>query len=189
MIIKKKEILDDLLNIESKIPNSNNIILLDMINYIEETYSNLIKNYTYDDDKDIEEKTLFNELKNTLYNKIIILLNTNPEWFEYLNPILDDLSLTNITLDYIYDKLDIIKDLEDNENNIDYYKQFKNICLFIKSQIEEGLIVLNSDKLNELINLINSSLILIQNNNLDTYWEEEISIFNKKCELINFDNK
>jgi molecular chaperone DnaK len=186
---KKKEILDDLLNIESKIPNSNNIILLDMINYIEETYSNLIKNYTYDDDKDIEEKTLFNELKNTLYNKIIILLNTNPEWFEYLNPILDDLSLTNITLDYIYDKLDIIKDLEDNENNIDYYEQFKNICLFIKSQIEEGLIVLNSDKLNELINLINSSLILIQNNDLDTNWEEEISIFNKKCELINFDNK
>jgi molecular chaperone DnaK len=185
----KKKILDDLLDIESKILISDNVTLLNLLNYIEETYPNLIKNYSYDDEsEDLEEKTLLNELKFSLHNKIIMLLNTNPEWTEYLNPILDDLTLTNISLDYIHDKLDIIKDLEDNttsDTEIDYFVQFKNICLFIKSQIEEGFIILDIDKIDELTKLINSSLILIDDNPPNTDWENEIFIFNQKCELIN----
>jgi molecular chaperone DnaK len=185
----KKKILDDLLDIESKILISDNVTLLNLLNYIEETYPNLIKNYSYDDEsEDLEEKTLLNELKFSLHNKIIMLLNTNPEWTEYLNPILDDLTLTNISLDYIHDKLDIIKDLEDNttsDTEIDYFVQFKNICLFIKSQIEEGFIILYIDKIYELTKLINSSLILIDDNPPNTDWENEIFIFNQKCELIN----
>jgi hypothetical protein len=185
---KKQEILNDLLELELKIADSNNITLLNMINYIDETYSNIIKNNTQNDEtEDLEEKTLLNELKFSLKNKINLLINKNPEWTEYLNPILDDLSYTNISLDYIHDKLDIIKDLEEttviDEN---YYDQFKNVCLFIKSQIEEGLIIFNDlNKLDELTDLVNLSLILIENNDINTNWQDQLNLFNEKCELIN----
>jgi len=181
---RKNQILADLLNIESKINNSDNINLLNMLNYIEDNYSNLIKNNTNDETDNLEEISLLNELKFDLQNKIILLLNKNPEWNEYLTPILEKLLLSNITLDYIHDKLDIIKDLEniDDDNCIDYYDQYKNVCLFIKTQIEEGLIELNN--MDELVNLINSSLILIQENDSNINWEEEFNKFNLKCESI-----
>ena len=80
----------------------------------------------------------YNELikKDQLYNKVVILINKNPEWEEYLQPILEELKLANITLEYIQDKLTTLHDLEDDEVT-DHKEEFKNLCLFIKIQLEE----------------------------------------------------
>jgi hypothetical protein len=103
---------------------------------------------------------------------------------EYLNPILEKLSLTNLSLEYLQDKLDIIRELENDEPK-NYYEEFKNICLFIKNQLEENKIELSKNKINELSELINKSIVLIESNDENINWENELNTFNQKCEDIN----
>jgi len=184
---KKQELLNKLINIESKIENADNTILLNLLNEIDNDFTNWVQNNveTVNEDTNSDlEKIMIIELKDELNNKIIFLLNKNPDWAEYLNPILEKLTLSNITLEYLKDKLEIIKELED-EKNPNYYEQFKNICLFIKSQLDQNIIELNEQKLQELTTLINYSLVLIENNNENVIWENELKLFNEKCELIN----
>lgn len=180
----KEELLNKLCEIESKIETSNNSELLVLIKILDDDFLNWTKN----NDSGINEtphsdmeKIMLNEMKDELYNKVIVLLNKNPEWSEYLEPILDELQLTNITLEYIQDKILILKDLEDDENNDK--EEFKNLCLFIKTQVEEKQIDLSNEKLNELEDLINYSLKLLESTeNID--WYNEICNFNNKCDLI-----
>jgi len=201
---KKQELLKQLYEIDLQIENSNNIELLNLLNKIDNDYLNLIQNNIDADSNynnidgnenpnniDIDnsnnlKQIMIIELKDELNSKITFLLNKNPEWKEFLDPILDKLTLSNISLEYLQDKLNIIKDLED-EKIINYYEQFKNICLFIKTKIEEKDIDLSNNKLDELSQLINISLALIFNSNEDDNidWENELEIFNKKCYLIN----
>ena len=128
------------------------------------------------------EKIMLIELKDQLYSKVVMLINKNPEWEEYLQPILEELQLSNITLEYIQDKLTTLKDLEDEEVT-DHKEEFKNLCLFIKTQLEENKIELSTDKLNELVNLVNISLELLQSTD-DIDWSNEIDKFNVKCDEI-----
>ena len=127
------------------------------------------------------------ESKDQLYGKVVMLINKNPEWEEYLQPILEELQLSNITLEYIQDKLLTLKDLEDDEGT-DYKEEFKNLCLFIKTQLEENKIELIKEKLNELSILVNDSLELLQSKK-DVDWTNEIDKFNAKCDEIANENE
>jgi hypothetical protein len=190
---KKKEILNELCQIESEIALADNVKLLKLLTIIDEKYLNLTQNnidsLNNSDYSDLEKLMLI-ELKNELNSKIIFLLNKNSEWDEYLTPIIEKLTLANISLEYIQDKLEIIKELEDEDENIILYKdQFKTLCLFIKNQIEEDIISLDTIKMNDLIILVNNSLHLIDNDNNtnDKDWEIKLMDFNKKCEeFLNF---
>jgi molecular chaperone DnaK len=183
----RNELLNELYKIEVQIENSDNITLLNFLNKIDTDFvnwtQNIIESINEKNNTELEKVMIF-ELKDDLHNRIIYLINKNPEYDEYLNPILEKLSLTNISLEYLQDKLDIIKELEDDEPK-NYYEEFKNICLFIKTQLEENKIELSYNKINELSDLINNSIILIESNNENINWENELNIFNQKCEDIN----
>jgi hypothetical protein len=128
------------------------------------------------------EKLMIIELKDELHNKVIFLLNKNPEWEEYLNPIIEKLTLTNVTLEYLQDKLETIKELDDEEV-VSYKDQLNNLCLFIKTQIEEGSINIDNSDLSKLIDLVNGSLELLENNS-DIDWEIKLNDFNQQCEIF-----
>ena len=183
----RNELLNELYKIEVQIENSDNITLLNLLNKIDTDFinwtQNIVESINEKNNTELEKVMIF-ELKDDLHNRIIYLINKNPEYEEYLRPILEKLSLTNLSLEYLKDKLDIIKELEDDEPK-NYYEEFKNICLFIKTQLEENKIELSNDKINELSDLINNSIILIESNNENINWENELNTFNQKCENIN----
>lgn len=181
----KEDLLNKLCEIESKIENSNNAELLVLIKTLDDDFLNWTQNNveTVSESPQTDlEKIMLTELKDELYNKVIILLNKNPEWDEYLQPILEELQLSNITLEYIQDKLLTLKDLEDDEV-VDHKEEFKNLCLFIKTQLEEDKIKLVAEKFNELVLLVNDSLELLQSTD-EIDWSSEIDKFNNKCEEI-----
>jgi molecular chaperone DnaK len=183
----RNELLDELYKIELQIENSDNITLLNLLNKIDNDFINwtqtTVESINEKNNTELEKIMIF-ELKDDLYNRIIYLINKNPEYEEYLNPILEKLSLTNLSLEYLQDKLDIIRELENDETK-NYYEEFKNICLFIKNQLEENKIELSKNKINELSELINKSIILIESNDENINWENELNTFNQKCEDIN----
>jgi molecular chaperone DnaK len=185
----KNDLLEELYKIELQIQDADNIILLNLLKKMDEEFINWTQNNieSSNESNNTElEKIMIMELKDDLNNRIIYLLNKNPEYDEYLTPILEKISLTNISLEYLQDKLECIKELEDDEPT-NYYEEYKNICLFIKTQLEENKIQLDNDKLEELINLVNNSILLIETHSEDTNWENELIIFNQKCENINND--
>jgi hypothetical protein len=185
---KQNELLNDLISIESRIEDSNNTILLKLLNELDEKYLNWTQNNveTVESTENEMEKLMIIELKDELYNKVIKLLNTNPEWEEYLNPIIEKLTYTNITLEYLQDKLDTIKELED-ETEVSYKDQLNNLCLFVKNQLDEGLIELEKDKIVELTNLVNENILLLDKN-IEIDWENKLKEFNVKCEIICLQN-
>lgn len=185
--IKKQEYYDIILELESKIENANSTILLNIIKEINEKFNTLqtenIEEESTDNSSSIDKIILF-ELKEELENKVKMLLAKNPEWGEYLNPILEELQLNNITKEYIEDKMNIIKDLDDNDENQDYKEQFKNVCLFIKNEINCGNITLNEENMINLNQLIIDALILLDSESESINWENELDNFNTKCELL-----
>jgi molecular chaperone DnaK len=185
--IKKQEYYDIILDLESKIENANSTILLNIIKEINEKFNTLqtenLEEESVDNSSSIDKIILF-ELKEELENKVKMLLAKNPEWNEYLNPILEELQLNNITKEYIEDKMNIIKDLDDNNENQDYKEQFKNVCLFIKNEINCGNINLDLENMIKLNQLIIDALILIDSETESIDWEIELDNFNKKCELL-----
>jgi molecular chaperone DnaK (HSP70) len=186
---KKQELYNKLINYENQINYASTTELLDIIRQINDDFSTFSSNNNDEQDYnktnyDELDKYILQELKEDLETKI--LLAKNPEWEEYLQPILDDIQFNNITKEYLEDKLNIIKDLEDDNNQITNYKeQYNNLCLFIKNEITNGNIVLENNKMNELQDLINNSLNLLNDNTSDNInWEELLYLFNKKCEEI-----
>ena len=181
----KEDLLNKLCEIESKIELSNNAELLVLIKILDDDFLNWTQNNVetvLESPQTDLEKIMLNELKDQLYSKVIMLINKNPEWEEYLQPILEELQLANVTLEYIQDKLTTLKDLEEDEET-DHKEEFKNLCLFIKTQLEEKKIELSNDKLNELVNLVNDSLELLQSTE-EIDWVNEIDKFNAKCDEI-----
>lgn len=184
--IKKQEYYDIILELESKIENANSTILLNIIKEINEKFNTLQTEHldeVVDNSSSIDKIILF-ELKEELENKVKMLLAKNPEWGEYLNPILEELQLNNITKEYIEDKMNIIKDLDDNNEGNDYKEQFKNVCLFIKNEINCGNIELNEENMVKLNQLITDALVLLESESENIDWEMELDNFNKKCELL-----
>jgi len=183
---KKQEYYDIILDLESKIENANSTILLNIIKEINEKFNTLQTEHVEEiaENSSSIDKIILFELKEELENKVKMLLAKNPEWDEYLNPILEELQLNNITKEYIEDKMNIIKDLDDNNENQDYKEQFKNVCLFIKNEINCGNINLDIENMTKLNQLITDALILLDSESESSDWENELNIFNQKCELL-----
>jgi molecular chaperone DnaK len=185
---KKKEIINEILDLENKADNAlNSTILLNILKNIDEKYYTFtnVQNYEEDNKCDDLDQIIIVEMKEELFNSVTLLLNKNPEWEEYLKPILDELNYTNVTKDYLVDKLEIIKDLEDNEDEVvDYKVQLNNLCLFLKSEIELEQLDVPKEKIEYLSQLINQTINIIESNDIDIDWEHQLNEFNSNCENI-----
>ena len=182
----KQIILDKLNLIEETVDSMNNLQLIETLTYLQTDYSILgnihFENEQINDNFDNIEKSFFNDKKNELKNRIDLLLVKNPEWYEFLQPIIEELSYTNITIEYINDKLILLDQLEDN-TDIDYKKEVNNLCLYLKSELENGSIDIGEKNI-LVIELINKTLLLINQNLENIDWKEQLEILNKKCEEI-----
>jgi molecular chaperone DnaK len=185
----KTNIINSLNNIENEIDDMDSYKLIETLNYIQENYLLLINNNIETENDEINEmdeleKMFYNDRKNELESRINILLVKNPEWDEYLSPVLEELTFNNITIDYINEKLALINELEDNfEDERDYKIEVNNLCLYLKSEIESGTIDLK-DKTELLIELINNNILLINTDNENIDWKELLNELNQKCEEI-----
>ena len=182
---KEKNILLDRFNtIEMNINSYTNIMLIDIVNELDNKCKLLINNNTSENDNNIDiiDIELLNNNKDNLKTRITLLLNKNPEWKEYLEPVLEELSYNNITNNYIEEKLKLLSELEEDDNTSSKTK-FHNLCSYLKSEIENGNIKLNDSNITKLVNLINSNLDLL-NCNEELDWEEKIIELNNLCEFI-----
>lgn len=193
----KKLMLDKFKSIEEQLYEMNNLQLTEALTYLQKNYSLLgvaqtdeINNQDTDDilgsnnnlNSDIE-KLFLNDRKAELKNRINILLVRNPDWNEYLEPVLNELGYNNVSIDYINEKLKLLDELENDNNIIDYKEEVNKLCLYIKSELELGNI--NLGEKNKLLeDLINNTLIVIVEDNKTINWEEQLDILNKKCEEI-----
>jgi len=187
----KNEIRDNLNNIEEKINDMSNTELLEIINEMNEKYSGLTQNTEILDndensDKKMDdlEKVLLNELKSDVSRRANLLLAQNPEWIEFIKPLLEDLELSNLSNEYLEDKLKILRELQEDETiERDYKEELKNLCIYIKNEIEEGQIELSENKVENLSNLIKYYLDLFEKDE-DLNWEDKLREFNSACEVI-----
>jgi molecular chaperone DnaK (HSP70) len=119
--LPKDDILKELNDIENNLESNNNLQLMEILNKLNNKYSLLI-NKTIDpandsnnlDIDDIDDMYILAEKKELVKEKIMSILVKNPDWDEYLNPVLDKLTYNNVSIDYLMDKL---KDLEELEKN------------------------------------------------------------------------
>ena len=177
----KNKMLDDFKNIEENLNQMNNLQLIETYKMLQDNYS--VLGQTIIDDT-TNEYTIENELKEyiklELKNKINILLNKNPEWNEYLQPVLDELSYNTVTIDYINDKLKLVKELEDN-NQCNSKEQVNNLCLYLKNEL--NILELDNYQKEQLIELIDNALSLLYNDD-NINWDDQLKLFNQKCEEI-----
>ena len=187
----KNEMLDKFKQIEESLETMNNFQLIETLNSLQESYAlfgSVIPDYEEqsDDKMDGIEKLFYNDRKIELKNRIGILLAKNPEWKDFLDPVLEELTYENITIDYINEKLSLLEQLEeDNENvdNRDYKQELNNLSMYLKSEIESGNIDLG-DKNMILFELINNTIILLNEHSNEINWKEQLDLLNKKCEEI-----
>lgn len=191
IVNEDKKLIHEQINIiENKLDKMNSMELLETVTNLEEKFNLLIRNTITDTDNDNINNSSnidfikLTEKKEELKNKITLLLVKNPDWEEYLKPVLDELEYNNITIDYIETKLQDIILLEKDDiiyDNNYYMNQTINLCHFIKNEINDGNIKLSQDKINQLILYINEIMEKINN---DNSWEDELNKLNKKCESI-----
>ncbi len=185
---EKEKIINELNIIENKIENLNNIELIETYNLLQEKYNILGTSVINDDipEDNLEiDNLLIQDTKNKLISKINLLIVKNPEYEEYLNPILENLSYSSTTIEYINEKLELIEELE-KEDGESSKEQVNNLCIYLKLQIENDGLKINSLQKELLINLIDNTLndLCISNNNDDDYWNNILTEFNKSCENI-----
>jgi molecular chaperone DnaK len=185
----KNEMLDKFNKIEEQLDTMNNLQLIETLNYLQSNYL-ILGNAQLEesnDKMDGVEKLFYDDRKNQLKNRIELLLIKNPEWDEFLQPVLEELSYNTTSIDYINEKLTLLSELEEsNEKSHDYKQEVNNLCLYLKSEIETGSINLGN-KNEILIDLINRTLQLLNQNieNSDSIdWKEQLDILNEKCEYI-----
>lgn len=180
----KQIMLNKFSSIEEDLENMNNLQLIDTLKFLQDNYNIIGSVQNNNDDKlDDIEKVFLNENKQELINKVNILLVKHPEWEEFLNPVLNELSYNTVTSDYINEKMTLINELENDQTDTNYKQELNNLCLYLKSEIETGSIKLDETKNNQLIELINKNLGLLNEDN-DINWEEYLADFNKSCEQI-----
>jgi molecular chaperone DnaK (HSP70) len=186
----KNEIINKFNLIEEQLDQMNNLQLIETIKYLQDNFSMIgtIKIDTYDDKMHDVEKMFLNENKIELQNRINILICKNTDWTEFLQPVLEELSYNTVTIDYINDKLKLLDELEnDDDDTKDYKQEVYNLCMYLKREIELGNIDLGIDKNKLLIDLINSNFDnlnsqLSQTSTID--WKYNLDLLNKKCEEI-----
>jgi len=188
----KKEIQLHLNTIEEDLEQKSNTELLKIIYQIDEKYigltktNNLSDNDEYHDKKmDELERVLLNELKADITRRSNLLLVQNPEWAEFIKPLLEELELSNLTMEYLQEKLLTLKELQDDKDEIvrDYKEELKNMCIYLKSEIDEQQIQLSKDKKDILVTIISEILEIIENND-KINWEDKLKDFNKLCEEL-----
>ena len=131
------------------------------------------------------ERVFMNEIKNDINRRGNMLINQNPEWGEFIKPVLDQIEINNISIDYLQEKLAILKELQNNneDETRDYKDELKNICIYLKNELNENQLDLNDDNKEKLINIINENLNNINDDN-ELNWCEYLSNFNKVCEEL-----
>ena len=185
----KKEISKNLNEIEEKSEGQNNHDLLETITLLDEKYSNLTQTLNFEDNDETDklkdlEKILINEVKGDLIRRCNLLLAQNPDWEEFIKPLLEELEYTNLTQEYLNDKLEILKELQDDDNNERNYKEeLKNLCIYLKNEVDEGQIDLSDDKKEVLISILTEYLNLLEKSE-EINWEEQLNDFNNKCEKL-----
>lgn len=191
----KKDIQIELNTIEENLEEKTNIDLLEIIYQIDEKYlgltilNNLSDNDEHNDKKmDDLERVFINELKADILRRGDLLIAQNPDWSEFIKPLLEELELSNLTMEYLQDKLTALKELQDDDDNNmsrDFKEELKNMCIYLKTEINEGQIELGEDKKNILIAILTETFEIIENNN-EINWEDKINEFNKYCEELYF---
>jgi molecular chaperone DnaK len=191
----KKDIRIELNTIEENLEEKTNIDLLEIIYQIDEKYLGLtILNNLSDNDEhnntkmDDLERVFINELKADILRRGDLLIAQNPDWTEFIKPLLEELELSNLTMEYLQDKLTALKELQDDDdNNIsrDFKEELKNMCIYLKTEINEGQLELVEDKKNILIAILTETFEIIENNN-EINWEDKMNEFNKYCEELYF---
>ena len=188
----KKEIQLELNTIEDDLEQKSNIELLEIIHKIDEKYScltktnNLSDNDEHNDKKmDELEKVLFNELKADIIRRANLLLAQNPDWSDFIKPLLEKLELSNFTTEYLQEKLIVLKELQDNDEDFkrDYKEELKNMCIYLKTEIDEDQLELSENKKKILIDIITKTLDTIENDD-EINWEDKLIDFNKSCEEL-----
>jgi len=188
----KKDIREQLNIIEESLGEMTNTELLDMIAQLDTKYSGLIQTYDIEDNDDNNEKkmddlekVLLNELKADVSRRANLLLAQNPEWSDFISPLLEDLELSNLSYEYLEDKLKILKELQDDETfERDYKEELKNLCIYIKNEIDENQVDLSEDKKLQLVQLITDNLELLESIDESIIWEDKLKEFNNGCELV-----
>jgi molecular chaperone DnaK len=185
----KNQMINKFKTIEEKIEIMNNLELIECLGYLKEQFGLLgkeLETEASDDSLDQVEKLFLNDRKIQLKNRIEILLAKNPEWDEYLNPVLEELNYSNISIDYINEKLKLVEELESDNSekeNHDYRQEVNNLCLYLKSELEAGTINLGEN--NELLaDLLNQTINLIQENDPEINWKDQMDLLNTKCEEL-----
>ena len=182
----KNNIINELNIIENNLENLNNLELIETYNLLQNKYNilgTLTYNNTNNDDNFECDNLIFEDSKDKLINKINLLLAKNSEYKEYLEPILEQLTYTSTTIDYISDKLSLIDELEKEDIQLSPKEQVNNLCLYLKNQIENNSLTINKEQNELLIKLIETTLYIICNNS-DHNWEELLTKFNVECHNI-----
>ena len=186
----KTDIRRELNDIEESIEAMYGHELLEIIKNLDEKYSGLTQTLEINDNEENEEskmddleKILINELKVDIIRRATLLLVQNPDWSEFLNPLLEELEITNLSHDYLNEKLKILKELQDDDlQERDYKEELKNLCIYLKNEVDEGLMEMSDDKKLIFIDVLNNNFKLLESDDIDINWEEKLNDFNKACE-------
>ena len=114
---KKEEILMNIQEIENKLETYTYLQLIETLKNLETNYSLLgtiyeENNNEINNNNNNNNNMLLLDKKLELEDKVKLLLEKHPEWEEYLTPVLENLSYTNVSIEYINEKLNDIKELE-----------------------------------------------------------------------------
>ena len=195
----KSAMLEKFQSIEEQLESLNNLQLVETIKYLQDNFGmigSVSSNNLDEPDESMDqvEKMFFQESKAELSNRIKILIAAHPDWEEFLAPVLEELGYNTVTIDYVNDKLKLLEELEEDDENSgtnvddtrDYKQEVNNLCLYLKTEIESGSIDLGPEKNSQLINLVNENL---ENINLDSNvftidWKHYLEVLNKTCEEL-----
>ena len=186
----KTDILNKFHLIEDELDTMNQLQLVETLKLLQDNYCLLAMSNKVDEvNNTIDENDciFYNERKQTLQNRANLLLVKNPLWAEHLQPIIEQLSYCNTSIDYINDKLLFLDELEkDTTEEKDYKQEYINLCTFLKNELIYGSIDLDENKNKLLTDLINEHLTNIHTNNIvDTNeWKSRLDSLNKQCDDI-----
>lgn len=193
----KKEIQNELNELENNLDNKTNVELLEIIQKIDDKFSGLTNSSKFTDNEDTEdkkmndlEKVLLNEIKSDVIRRANLLLAQNPDWSDFIKPLLEELEITNLSIDYLQDKLSILKELQEEDDNDegtrDHKEELNNMCIYLKTELDQNQIDLPDDKKIVLTTIILENLDEIEKNTPEINWEEKLKEFNKACESLYF---
>lgn len=189
----KNEIRRNLNEIEESLESLSNQELLELMTKMDEKYAGLTQTLEINDndnneDKKMEdlEKMLINELKIDIIRRANLLLIQNPEWSEFINPLLEELEITNLSHEYLNEKLQILKEVQNEENtDRDYKEELKNLCIYLKTEFDEGQLEISDEKKIEFMEILKNNFDLLESDKSEINWEEKLNEFNKVCENLN----